>query len=72
MYSFFAYFYKHNIKIIPNTEYIFNSKLRLPIITCISHWTNFLTTSKPMPRAPPVITATFPGLLIISYIKKYI
>lgn len=40
--------------------------IKLPIMTCISHSINFFTTSRPIPRAPPVITATFPRLLTMS------
>lgn len=32
----------------------------LPMTTCMSHCINILTTSRPMPRLPPVITATLP------------
>jgi hypothetical protein len=45
-------------------------KIKLPIMTCISHSINFLTTSRPIPRAPPVTTATFPRLFTMSKNKN--
>jgi hypothetical protein len=36
--------------------------IKLPITTCMCNCSNFLTTSRPMPLVPPVITAISSGL----------